>query len=141
MMNKTLLYVIWAGLYMLCAVLGFIPEPEGISKVLMTAAAVLFFLPPALLLWRSWRAKDQKCLKLLCSLSACSLGITLLLMVANLLSVLASTAVGDFLYGALVILAVPMVCSGYWFLGPVLWATLLFTALELLRSLKKEEKP
>ena len=28
-MNKKLLYVLWSGLFILCAALGFLPEPEG----------------------------------------------------------------------------------------------------------------
>ncbi len=138
-MNKTLLKAIWAGMFLLCAVLGFIPQPEGAVKVLMTTVSVLFFLPPGLLVWQCRKTHDRKNLHFVVILSAGSLAVTLALMVANILSVLASQAVGDFLYGALVILATPMICSQYWFLGPVLWATLLFTALELDKQLKREE--
>ncbi len=136
-MDKGILKALWVGMFILCAVLGFIPEPDGFSKFMLCALGLLFFLPPSLLLYKSWQDKDTKHLKLVRRLSAISLGLTLLLMVANLLSVLASTLVGDVLYVALVILASPLICAQYWFIGPAGWALLLFTSMELLRGVKK----
>ncbi len=139
-MKKAILYMVWVLMFILCAALGFLSEPAGFGKVLMVGLAVLFFLPPGLLLWEGWRTKDRKNLRLLCLISLSSLAVTLALMVANLLSVLASDAVGTVLYYALVILGTPMMCSQYWFLGPVLWAAVLFTGLELSKQLKEAQK-
>ncbi len=136
-MDKGILKALWAGMFILCAVLGFIPEPEGFSKFLLCSLGLLFFLPPALLLYKSWQDRDRKTLTWIRNLSLLSLGLTLVLMVGNLLSVLASIAVGNVLYWALVILSAPMICSQYWFLGPAGWAILLFTAMELGKGVKK----
>ncbi len=136
-MDKGILKALWAGMFILCAVLGFIPEPEGFSKFMLCSLGLLFFLPPALLLYKSWQDRDRKTLKWIRRLSLLSLGLTLVLMVGNLLSVLASTAVGNVLYWALVILSTPMICSQYWFLGPAGWAILLFTTMELGKEAKK----
>ena len=44
-MNKKILFILWGALFVLCAGLGFIPEPQGAVKGLMTGLSVLFFLP------------------------------------------------------------------------------------------------
>ena len=58
-------------------------------------------------------------------ISICSLSATLVLLVANFFSVLASEAVGNVLYAVLVVLSSPMVCSQYWVLSMFAWACLL----------------
>ncbi len=138
-MNSILLKVLWAGMFIVCSVLGFLPEPEGVTKVLLVILAVAFFIPPGLLLWQAWRKRDRKEMKLLKLLSICSLGITLALMVGNLLSVLASPVVGDILYGALVILGTPLITGQYWALGPGLWAALLFSTIEVEKYIASKE--
>ncbi len=138
-MNSILLKVLWAGMFIVCSVLGFLPEPEGVTKVLLVILSVAFFIPPGLLLWQAWRTGDRKEMKLLKLLSICSLGITLVLMVGNLLSVLASALVGDILYGALVILGTPLICGQYWALGPGLWAALLFSTIEVEKHIASKE--
>ena len=47
-MKKSHLFALWGVLFVLCAALGFLPESSG----WMTAVSVLFFLPPALLLYK-----------------------------------------------------------------------------------------
>ena len=126
-MSNKLLYVLWGVLFIICAGLGFMPD------ALFPAAAVLFFLPPAVLLYRAKKREDLACVKLICLLSALSLGITLVLLVCNVLSVAASETVGTLLYYLLVILSAPMVCSGYWVLSLFLWACLLVASWTPLR--------
>ncbi len=138
-MNKTILYIAWAGLFIVCATLGFIPEPEGFTLVMMIFLGLCFFLPPYFLLWKGYQEKDRTGLQRIRLLALVSLGLSFVLMVANLLSVLAPTWVGNVLYWALVILATPMMCSRIAMLSLLLWAGLLFGSLELLHILKKEE--
>ncbi len=139
-MNKTILYIVWAGMFLLCAVLGFVPEPEGFTLVMMIFLGLSFFVAPYLLLWKSWQDKDKDTLRRIGLLALLSLGLSFLLMVANLLSVLAPTWVGNVLYWALVILGTPMMCSRVAMLSLLLWAGLLFGSMELLRMLRKEER-
>jgi hypothetical protein len=124
-MNKKLLYLLWAGLFILCACCGFIPQPEGSPAVLMTICSLLFFLPPGLLLWDSGRRQDVHTLKLIRNLSALSLGLTLVLLVLNFLTVLRSEFLGSVLHYILVIVSSPMICSGHWAMSLFLWACLL----------------
>ena len=135
-MNKKVLFALWGGLYILCAALGFIPEPTGFVKGLLTVLSVCFFLPGGLLLLEAGGRKDRQTLKTVRNLAAASLGLTLAALVANFLSLGAASAVGDALYAVLVILSVPMVCSGYWLLSLFLWACLLILSLDLLKKIK-----
>jgi len=123
MKNKTL-YILWAVLFALCAVLGFFRETVTDGKWLMTLLSVLFFAPPGVLLWRSRKNGDHHTRLLIRNLSGASLGITLVLLVVNFLSVLGSAWIGAVLNALLTILAAPMVCSGYWALSIFFWAFL-----------------
>ena len=130
-MNKKLLYALWAGLFILCAGLGFIPEPEGSLQMLLTVVSLAFFLPPAWLLCRG----DVSDAKLIFSFSALSLGLTLALLVLNFLTALQSEFLGQVLHYTLVIVSCPMICSGHWAMSLFLWACLLIAS----RKQKKQE--
>lgn len=129
MRNKTL-YAAWAVLFALCAGLGFIPEPQGFGKAVLVILSLAFFVPPFLLL----RQGSRNTRVLVRNLSALSLGLTLALLVLNFLSVQLPVAVGDMLYGMLVMVSSPMVCSQFWALSLFLWACLLFTAVSKLKQ-------
>ena len=133
-MKKPQLFALWAILFIICAGLGFIPEPEGTGKILCTLASVVFFLPPAVLLFRAAKAGDRNTLRLIRNLSAASLGATLVLLVANVLSALGSRLLGNVLYAMLVIVSSPMICSGSWALSLFLWACLLMASLRLMKK-------
>ena len=136
--EKGLWKAIWAGMYLLCAVLGFLPPQEGGNRIMLVIFAVLFFAPPAWLLWLSYRDSDLPTLKLLRLLSALSLGSTMALIVLNFLSVLWPDWLGDFLYFLLLVLSVPMLCGQYWVLSLMLWAILLWGSLLALGNLRKK---
>ena len=123
-MNKKLLYMLWAGLFVLCAGLGFIPEPEEAFKIALTCISLVFFLPPAWLLYRG----DVSDAKLVCNLSALSLGLTLILLILNFLTALQSDFLGQVLHYTLVIVSSPMICSGHWAMSLFLWACLLIAS-------------
>jgi len=128
-MNKKVLFVLWGVLFLLCAGLGFLPEPRGVLKGLMTALSVLFFLPPALLLYRA----DRNTSCLIRNLSALSLGVTLVTLILNFVLAVGSELLGNVLHYILVIVSAPMICSGYWVLSLVLWACLLMGSLKKLQ--------
>lgn len=138
-MNQKFLFALWGGLFILCAGLGFIPEPAGVWKGLMTALSLLFFVPGGVLLAQAKQRKDRQLAATIRNLSAASLGLTLVALVANFMSLAAPSAVGDGLYAVLVIVSSPMVCSGYWLLSLFLWACLLVVSLDMLKQ-KKTKK-
>lgn len=134
-MNKRHYLIGWGCLFVLCAGLGFLPEPDGVLGSLLTAVSVLFFLPPVLLLREAKQKKDRDALLLVRNLSALSLILTLVLLVCNFLSVIAGERMGLFLYYMLVIVSSPMICSGYWALSLFLWACLLVYSRQLLKEI------
>ena len=129
-MNKKLLFALWGVLFVLCAGLGFIPEPQDFLKVLMTALAVLFFLPPALLLYRG----DRETAQLIRNPSVLSLGITLVTLILNFVLAVSSEKLGNVLHYILAVVSAPMICSGYWVLSLFLWACLLMVSLKKCRK-------
>ena len=129
-MNKKVLFVLWGVLFLLCAGLGFLPEPRGVVKGLMTALSVLFFLPPSLLLYRA----DRNTSCLIRNLSALSLGVTLVTLILNFVLAVGSEFLGNVLHYILVIVSAPMICSGYWVLSLFLWACLLMASRKLLKK-------
>ena len=133
-MNKTAYFTLWGGIFILCAGLGFIPEPEGFFRFALTTLSLLFFLPPAMLFRDAKKQKDRVVLKLLRNLSGLSLGLTLVLLIGNFLSLMAPQWLGNVLYGVLVIISAPMVCSGYWLLSLFLWACLLMASISALKQ-------
>ena len=136
--EKGLWLAIWAGMYLLCAVLGFLPPQEGGNRVLLVILALLFFAPLGWVLWLSLHSGDLQTIKRLLLLSAVSLGSTMVLIVLNFLSVLGPDWLGDFLYFLLIALSAPMLCGQYWVLSLTLWAILLWSSLLAWRHLQKK---
>ena len=124
-MKNKIAWGAWACLFVLCVWLGMLGQPEGIGKVLYFLTALIFFIPGALLLYWGFQNNDLQQIKAVRIVSAVSLGLTLITLVANFCSVLFSEAVGNALYIILVVVSAPMVCSGYWVLSMFLWACLL----------------
>ena len=129
-MKKWILYGIWGCLYIICVALGYaVTEPTPLQAGALLAVALLFFVPPALLVIDAYRQQDQKTLKVLRIISICSLVLTLIFLVANVFSALGSDALGNVLYEILILVSAPMVCSQRWFLVIFLWACLFFVTL------------
>lgn len=133
-MNNKILFALWGGLFIVCAGVGFIPG----AAAWKTALAVVFFLPPAVLIFRAGRAGDLNTLKLVRNLSALSLSLTAALLAANVLGAVGSQGLGVFLNALLTILSAPMMCSGYWALSLFLWACLLMASLSSLKDLTQK---
>ena len=125
-MTKRTLFALWGILFILCAGLGFLPEPSGWT----TLAALAFFLPPALLLFRH---RDAHTVMLVRNLCALSLGLTLLLLIVNFMTALSSEFLGTVVYGILTVVSAPMICSGHWAMSLFLWACLLMGSMKLLK--------
>lgn len=133
-MKQKTIFLLWGGCFVLCAALGFVPAPTGALKILLRLLSIFFFLPPALLLYRGGKSGDRTAALLIRNLSAASLLLTALLLIANLLSALASPFWGDILHGVLTVVSTPMICCGNWALSMFLWACLLLWSLQLLKQ-------
>ena len=135
-MNKKLLLTLWGGLFILCAGLGFIPQAAGFGHILLVAAALAFFIPPALLLRLCRRKKDRKTIALVRNLSFFSLLLTMVLLVVNIACYQASETVGNLLNAVLIIVSSPMACGRYWLLSIFCWACLMIVANSMLKKKK-----
>ncbi len=133
-MNKKFLLTLWGLLLALCAGLGFIHEPDGVVAWLLTTLAVGSFVPPLILVYRADKRGDRDALRLIRGLSGGSLVLTMVLLIANFLSVTASQTVGNILYGMLVVVSTPMVCGQIWVVSLFLWAYLMISCHSKLKK-------
>ncbi|MBQ7817358.1 MAG: hypothetical protein IJ388_00995 [Oscillospiraceae bacterium] len=137
-MTKRNLYIAWAVLFALCAGLGFVPNPRGGIYAALFILALLFFVPPAILVYKATKDGDVAQLKRIRTISLISLGATLLMLALNFLSVSFSAAAGKFVYWLLIIVSAPMVCGQVWVVSLFLWGCLLSaTWQELIKRKKK----
>lgn len=135
-MKTNLLYKIWAGFFALCAGLSFISEPTGFLKALLIALSIGFFLPPALILKQQEKSGNSMHIQIIRNLAAASLILTILLIIVNFMSLMASEAAGEFLYVLLAVVSAPMLCGQYWVLSLFCWACLLLWSQSLLKKKK-----
>lgn len=135
-MKNSKLYALWGALYILCGLLGFIQAPNGFVTAVLVLLAVGFFVPGGILLYRGNQKADIPAMKTVRNISILWLGLTLVLLIANFLTVGATELAGDLIYGFLVILSAPMCCGQFWVLSLFLWACLLMASLSCLKKRK-----
>ena len=129
MKKKIILWSIWAALYVICVPFGYVNEPTATQALGMLLLGLIFFIPGAILLIDALRNEDKKTLLILRWVSGCSLGLTLIFLVANVFSALGSASLGDTLYGFLALVSVPMLCCRQWALSLLLWAIIFFATI------------
>ena len=135
-MKMKTLWFIWLYMFILCAVLGFIPEPTGFWKFLFTMAAAGFFVPGFVLLVKADHRDQPGTIRLIRNIAIAALAVATVLIVLNILSVVMSEVWGTVFYVLLVILASPLVCGQYWALSLFGWACLMVYAVTLLKKRK-----
>lgn len=133
-MKQSSLFAAWGIGFIICAGLGFIPEPQGAVRIFLSAVSLAFFVPPLLLILDAARTKDSVCLKCIRNLSALSLGLTMLLLIASILTAVRSESLGIFLHVLLTIVSAPMMASASWALSLFCWALLLVGSISALKK-------
>ena len=128
-MNRKLWYALWGGMFIVCALLGFIPNPQGWVRTTLFLLSLLFFLPPAVLMIRSSGENRRKDLLLIRNLSLLSLGLSLAGILLNIVTAMGSQSLGLFLNALLTVVSAPMICSGQWALSLFLWACLMVASI------------
>ena len=125
-LSYKILYIAWAVMFVLTAVLGFaFPSAEGAGLAALRLAAAVFFLPPIWILVRAKKEEGRFHILLIRWLSLASIVLTGVLLALNVTSVLWSETVGSALYAALVVISAPMACANHYALSLFLWGTLL----------------
>ena len=125
MTRKTKLWLTWGGMYVLCTVFGFINTNNGFLQALFALFSMGFFLPGGILLYEAVTERDRKTVRLIRGICITSLVLTMLLIIANVLTLPSSEAVGNRMNGLLIIVSTPMFASQMWALSLFLWACLL----------------
>ena len=137
-MRKPILHTLWGALFILCACLGFIQERSPLLQGILTCLSIVFFLPPAALLYGAYRQKDKKEALLLRNLSILSLGLTLIGLLLAIATAPRGTA--GLINILLTVVSVPMYCANAWALSLLLWACLLIAAIETGKKHDPHEK-
>lgn len=130
------LWLSWYVLLLICAILGFLPEPTGFWKFFCVVMGIASFLPAGLLLKAAADRQDKPTLRRIRNISIVSLSLTVVLYALNVLSVLMSEVWGNVFYILLVLGSTPMICMQVWVLSLFGWAMLMWTSVTLLKSAK-----
>ena len=128
-MKNSVLFAVWAVLYVICTMLGLVPMDGGFGSALTVFLSILFFLPGGMLVYRGVKGKNAKLLRAVRIISVASLALTLALLVASFLSVLAPQSVGNMIHAFLTLVSTPMISLGNWFISLFLRACLLMSTL------------
>ena len=137
-MTKRNLNIFWAALYVLCAALGFVPNPKGAEYGFLLVLSLIFFIPPIILVRKAVKGGDVAELKRIRLICLIWLGLTLLVLALNFLSVSFTATAGKFVYWLLIVASAPMVCGQVWVLSIFLWGCILSaTWQEIFRRRKK----
>lgn len=140
-MKDKQLYLYWLYLYIICATLGFIPQERNpLVAALLAILTLVFFVPPAILLYRGIQQQSRPKLTRIALLSALSLGLTTLLFIANMLTVLAPNdlLLGNVFNALLILVSAPMMCAPYQIISLFMWACLLVVALRWQKTTPKK---
>ena len=136
-MKQKCIYLLWLFVYIICVGLGTLYEDILVLQIFQGLFAVLFFVPPVLLVLEGLKDGQKKYLMQIRVISIVSLALTLAFMIANIAAVYASEAVGNTLNQIYILVATPMHCLPYGFISIFLWACLLMLTFP---SLWKEKK-
>lgn len=134
-MKKTLLYIIWGCMAALCVGLGTLEATELLMQIPLTVLAVMFFVPGGILLYDAVTEHDRKEVLRIRWICILSLSLTLVAMIAFMLTAAVGAAAADILYDILILVSCPMICGQYWLISLFLWSCLLSATF-----LKKDQK-
>ena len=136
-MKQKCIYLLWLFVYIICVGLGTLYEDILVLQIFQGLFAVLFFVPPVLLVLEGLKDDQKKYLIQIRVISIVSLALTLAFMIANIAAVYASEAVGNTLNQIYILVATPMHCLPYGFISIFLWACLLMLTFPRLWKEKK----
>ena len=136
-MKQKCIYLLWLFVYIICVGLGTLYEDILVLQIFQGLFAVLFFVPPVLLVLEGLKDGQKKYLMQIRVISIVSLALTLAFMIANIAAVYASEAVGNTLNQIYILVATPMHCLPYGFISIFLWACLLMLTFPRLWKEKK----
>ena len=138
-MTKGRLYIIWAAMFVLCAELGVVPNPGGTTYAALFILAILFFVAPFVLTYRAIKDGDVPEIKRIFTIGLVWLGLTLVMLALNFLSVGFTAMGGKFVYWLLIVFSTPMICGQVWVVSIFLWGCLLSATVQELWKRRKKK--
>lgn len=123
-MKKMISWGSWAALYVLCLALSLLTKADS-AVVFKNLAALAFFLPGIYLLLKG----NRKDAAVIAGISAASLVLTLLCLVAGILTARSDSSLLTFLTA---LVSAPMLLCAFWAESLFLWACLLIGGLKKL---------
>ena len=123
-MKEKVLSFSWLGMYILCAGLGTITQRSVFGSVILTILSLVFFIPPAILLYQGLTSQNHKILFRIRMISLASLSLTLCLIILHILTVFANETIGKFLNDLLIVISAPMFCCAWQWVSLFLCACL-----------------
>ena len=139
-MKKQILYMLWLSLYILCVGLGTLTDRTTAGSVVLTILAIVFFVQGMLLLIHGYKTGDRKLLVRIRIISILSLGLTLVLIVLNILLVQAGSGVGETLNDILILVSAPMFCCYWQGISLFLWACLFVSSFPKILGIQPKNK-
>ena len=124
-MKKKILYIIWGCMAVLCIGFGTLETEDLLLQIPLAALAVVFFVPGAFLLYDAMAESDRKEVLRIRWICIASLVLTLVFMIAFILTAAAGAGSADILYDILLVVSCPMICGQYWLISLFLWSCLL----------------
>lgn len=128
-MKNRKLWLSWYSLFIICALCGIIPDPQGFWRFLFIALSIAFFVPGGLLLKDGDKAVARK----IRTVSIISLSTTTVLICLNYLSALLSAVWGHIFHYILAVVSTPMFSGQVWIIGLFGWACLLSASINVLK--------
>ena len=120
------LYILWAVLFVLTAVLGLAVTPKTVGvRLAMQLAAAVFFLPPWLILTKAKAESSAHHRNLIRLLAAAALVLAMVMICLNIVAVHWSEGAAAAINIVTTVVTAPMVCGDAYVLSLFLWATLL----------------
>ncbi len=128
-MKTKKIWLSWLYLYILCGVLGFVPEPTGLAKVALITLAACFFVPGFVLIYRADVRDDLQTLQQVRLVSMIAVILSVVLILVNFASALLSRDWGIALNFFFVLFGTPMACGQYWGIALFGWLCLLYYSI------------
>ena len=127
--KEAITYGIWIAMYIGAVLLSLANNAQGTGLVLIQLYSLAFFAPGVVLAVWAVKEQNKRQLKRLRIVSGASLVLTLVLLVANFLSVGGSAQLGRVLNSFLILVSAPMLICFNWAVSLFLWACLLMVTI------------
>ena len=111
----------WVAMYVAAVAMGVFWPATAVS----TIVGIVFFVPPAVLLWDGFRSGNQKRIRCIRILSLISLVLTMALVLTVFLTVSSEKNIDKLMDMLLILCAAPMMCFKAWLISLFGWACLL----------------